>query len=76
GIVVAALARFNPFSTLLVAFLLGGLTNAGYALQGPDFPSGLVGTLQGLILFTAVAGEILVRYRIRANRRRTQAVAS
>ncbi|MGA0367057.1 MAG: ABC transporter permease, partial [Ilumatobacteraceae bacterium] len=74
--VVAALARFNPFSTLLVAFLLGGLTNAGYALQGPDFPSGLVGTLQGLILFTAVAGEILVRYRIRANRRRTQAVAS
>jgi ABC-type uncharacterized transport system permease subunit len=61
---------------LLVAFLLGGLTNAGYALQGPDFPSGLVGTLQGLILFTAVAGEILVRYRIRANRRRTQAVAS
>jgi len=76
GIVVAALARFNPFSTLLVAFLLGGLTNAGYALQGPDFPSGLVGTLQGLILFTAVAGEILVRYRIRPNRRRAQAVAS
>ena len=40
GIVVAALARFNPFATLLVAFLLGGLQNAGYTLQSADFPSG------------------------------------
>jgi ABC-type uncharacterized transport system permease subunit len=75
GIVVAALARFNPISTIVVAVLIGGLTNAGFALQGPDFPSGLVGTLQGLILFTAVAGEVLVRYRIRRNRR-TVAVAA
>jgi simple sugar transport system permease protein len=69
GIVVAALARLNPLSTIVVAVLIGGLTNAGFALQGPDFPSGLVGTLQGLILFTAVAGEILVKYRIKGNRR-------
>lgn len=65
GIVVAALARLNPLSAIFVAVFLGGLSNAGYALQGPDFPSGLVGTLQGLILFTAVAGEILTRYRIK-----------
>ena len=69
GIVVAALARLNPISTIAVAVFIGGLTNAGFALQGPDFPSGLVGTLQGLILFTAVAGEILVKYRIKTNRR-------
>jgi simple sugar transport system permease protein len=68
GIVVAALARLNPFAVVLVAFLLGGLTNAGYSLQGPDFPAGLVGTLQGLILFCALAGELLVRYRIRFRR--------
>jgi len=68
GIVVAALARLNPLATIFVAVLLGGLTNAGYALQGPDFPSGLVGTLQGLILFSSVAGEVLLRYRIRPNR--------
>jgi simple sugar transport system permease protein len=67
GIVVAALARLNPIGALLVAVLLGGLTNAGFSLQGPDFPSGLVGTLQGLILFCAVAGEILTKYRIRSN---------
>jgi general nucleoside transport system permease protein len=65
GIVVAALAQLNPFAVILVAFLLGGLTNAGYSLQGPDFPAGLVGTLQGLILFCALAGELLVRYRVR-----------
>ena len=67
GIVVAALARLNPIGAIVVAILLGGLTNAGYSLQGPDFPSGLVGTLQGLILFTAVAGEILMKYRVKRN---------
>ena len=75
GIVVAALARRNPITTIFVAVFIGGLTKAGYALQGPDFPSGLVGTLQGLILFTAVAGEILIKYRIRGNVRRTAVAA-
>ena len=75
GIVVAALARRNPLVTVVVAIFIGGLTKAGYALQGPDFPSGLVGTLQGLILFTAVAGEILIKYRIRTTPRRSEAVA-
>lgn len=65
GIVVAALARRHPVATVAVSVIIGGLTNAGYALQGPNFPAGLVGTLQGLILFTSVAGEILTRYRIR-----------
>jgi ABC-type uncharacterized transport system permease subunit len=65
GIVVAALARYNPFAVVLVAFLLGGLQNAGYTLQGADFPAGLVGVMQGLILFCALGGELLVRYRIR-----------
>src|SRR2546425_9105455 len=64
GIVVAALSRYNPFAVAVVAVLLGGLANAGYALQGPDFPSGLVGVLQGMILFFALGGERLLRYRI------------
>ena len=75
GIVVAALARRNPLVTVVVAIFIGGLTKAGYALQGPDFPSGLVGTLQGLILFTAVAGEILIKYRVRTTPRHSEAVA-
>jgi ABC-type uncharacterized transport system permease subunit len=65
GIVIAALGRYNPFAVVVISFLLGGLQNAGYALQGVDFPSGLVGVMQGLILFCALGGELLVRYRIR-----------
>jgi ABC-type uncharacterized transport system permease subunit len=65
GIVVAALARYNPFAVLLVALLIGGLANAGNTLQGADFPSGLVGVMQGIILFTTLGGELLVRHRVR-----------
>ena len=68
GIVVAALARYNPFAVVLVAFLLGGLENAGYTLQSADFPSGLVGVMQGLILFAMLGGELLVQYRITFSR--------
>jgi len=68
GIVIAALARYNPFAVCLIAFLLGGLQNAGYALQGADFPSGLVGVMQGLILFCTLGGELLIRYRVRFER--------
>ena len=73
GIVVAALARYNPFAVLLCAFLIGGLQNAGNTLQGADFPSGLVGVIQGIILFTALGGEVLVRNRIRFGRRPSEA---
>jgi general nucleoside transport system permease protein len=73
GIVVAALARYNPFAVLLVAFLLGGLQNAGYTLQGADFPNGLVGVIQGLLLFCVLGGELFIRYRVRIERRRAPA---
>ncbi len=65
GIVVAALGRYNPFAVCLVGVLVGGLQNAGLYLQGVDFPSGLVGVMQGIILFCALGGELLIRYRVR-----------
>ncbi|HWX08979.1 MAG TPA: ABC transporter permease [Gaiellaceae bacterium] len=68
GIVVAALGRYNPFAVVAVAFFIGGLQNAGNTLQGADFPSGLVGVIQGIILFSALGGELLVRYRVRVGR--------
>jgi ABC-type uncharacterized transport system permease subunit len=68
GIVVAALGRYNPFAVVLIAFLIGGLQNAGAALQGPDFPAGLVGVIQGIILFSALGGELLIRYRVHLRR--------
>jgi ABC-type uncharacterized transport system permease subunit len=73
GIVVAALARYNPLAVVVVAFLIGGLQQAGNTLQGADFPSGLVGVLQGIILFSALGGELLVRYRVHLGRRNPSA---
>jgi simple sugar transport system permease protein len=75
GIVIAALARYNPIAVVLVAFALGGLQNAGYTLQGADFPGGLVGVLQGLILFCALGGELFIRYRVRLERRTPKTAA-
>jgi simple sugar transport system permease protein len=69
GIVVAALGRYNPFAVVTIAFLLGGLQNAGNTLQSAAFPAGLVGVIQGIILFSALGGELLVRYRVRVGRR-------
>lgn len=76
GIVVAALARFNPVAVVVVSVLMGGLANAGRSLQGPDFPAGLVGTLQGLLLLFAVGGEVFAHYRVRRMRRSTTAVTT
>lgn len=64
GIVVAALARFNPLAVVPSALFFGALTNAGLALQGPNFPQGLVGVIEGVILFCLLSSEVLVRYRV------------
>jgi ABC-type uncharacterized transport system permease subunit len=68
GIVVAALALYNPLAVVVVSILIGALTNAGFALQGPSFPAGLVGTMEGIILFSVLGGEFLGRYRLRLGR--------
>jgi ABC-type uncharacterized transport system permease subunit len=68
GIVVAALSLYDSLAVVVVAFLLGALTNAGFALQGPSFPAGLVGAMEGIILFCVLGGELLVRYRVRLAR--------
>ena len=73
GIVVAALGRYNPFAVVLCAFLIGGLQNAGNTLQGANFPSGLVGVMQGIILFCVLGGEVLIRNRIRFGRASVEA---
>jgi simple sugar transport system permease protein len=76
GIVVAALARYNPLAVCGIAVLLGGLQNAGFTLQGADFPSGLVGVMQGIILFSTLGGELFLRYRLRPTPRLHAAPAS
>ena len=76
GIVVAALALYNPLAVVIVSILIGALTNAGFALQGPLFPIGLVGTMEGIILFSVLGGEFLGRYRIRFGRAPAPVIAA
>lgn len=71
GIIVAALARYHPLALVLVAVLLGGVDNAGTALQslpGARVPVAISTMLQGAILLFVLGGELHVRYRLRLRR--------
>jgi simple sugar transport system permease protein len=61
GIIIAWLAKLNAFGVILAAILFGGLLLAGREIQ----PSGIPRMLQGIILFTVIASDVLLRYRIR-----------
>jgi simple sugar transport system permease protein len=65
GIIVAWLAKLNPFAVVLVSILFGALILAGREIQ----PSGLSFLLQGIILFMIISSDILLRYKIRLVRR-------
>jgi ABC-type uncharacterized transport system permease subunit len=65
GIVVAALARYNPVAVIASALLLGGITNAGLNVQSASFPQSLTGVIEGIILFCVLGSEVLTRYRVR-----------
>ena len=64
GIIVAWLAKLNPFAVILVSILFGALIVAGREIQ----PSGLSQLLQGIILFMVISSDVLLRYRIRIER--------
>jgi simple sugar transport system permease protein len=61
GIIIAWLAKLNPFAVVLVSILFGALIVAGREIQ----PSGLAYLLQGIILFMVISSDVLLRYKIR-----------
>jgi len=65
AIIVAWLAKLNPFAILLVSVLFGGLQVGGYLVQTSGVPATVATMLQGAILFFVLGGEIFNRYRIR-----------
>lgn len=65
GIIVAWLAKLNPFTVILVAILFGALIVAGREIQ----PSGLSNLLQGIVLFMIISSDVLLRYKVRLIRR-------
>ena len=61
GIIVAWLAKLNPFAVILVSILFGGLILAGREIQ----PSGVPKMIQGVILVCLIASDYLIRYKVR-----------
>jgi simple sugar transport system permease protein len=61
GIIVAWLAKLNPFAIILVSILFGALILAGREIQ----PAGIPKMIQGIILVCLIASDYLLRYRIR-----------
>ena len=60
AVIVAYLAKFRPGRVVVAAILFGALILAGREIQ----PSGVPAMIQGVILFTLIVGDVLVRYRI------------
>jgi len=69
GVIVAWLAKLNPFATILVSFLFGALIVAGREIQ----PSGLSFFIQGTILFLVISSDVLLRYKVRILRQTREA---
>ncbi len=69
GIIIAWLAKLNPFAVVLVSILFGALLLAGREIQ----PSGIPKMIQGIILVCLIASDFLLRYDVRIMRRGEEA---
>lgn len=65
GIIIAWLAKLNPFLVLPISILFGALILAGREIQ----PSGIPMLIQGIILVCLIASDFLLRYRVTVRRR-------
>jgi simple sugar transport system permease protein len=65
AVIVAYLAKFKPWRVVVASILFGALILAGREIQ----PSGVPAMIQGIILFTLIVADVLVRYRVRIERR-------
>lgn len=64
GIVVAALGAFGPLAVIPSGIFLGAILNSSVALNGQGFPQGLVGIIEGIIIFCVVSAAMFTTYRV------------
>lgn len=64
AIIIAWLAKLNPWAVIPVAIIFGGLLIGSREIQ----PSGLARLIQGILLFTLISSEVLNRYRLKMER--------
>ena len=65
AIIVAYIAKLHPYGVVVASIAFGALILAGREIQ----PSGIPAMIQGIILFSLIASEVFLRYRIRLERR-------
>lgn len=65
AIIVAWLAKLNPWAMILTSVFIGGLIVGGYSVQTIGIPSSFSLMLQGLILICLLCGEMLSKYRLK-----------
>ncbi len=66
AIIVAWLARLNPWALLPVAIFFAGLLVGGDQIQiTMGLPASIGTILQGMTLFFLISGEMIMRYRLR-----------
>jgi simple sugar transport system permease protein len=64
AIIIASLARGNPFGILVVAFLFAALQVGGTAAQTAGISASIAYMLQGAVLFFVLGGDFFLRYRV------------
>lgn len=65
AIIIAWLAKLNPFAIVVVSVLFGALQVGGYLVQTLGVPATVATMLQGAVLFFVVGGEVFTAYRIK-----------
>lgn len=76
AIIVAWLARLDPWGVLLVAVLMAGLLVGGDQIQiTMGLPAAVAPILQGAILFFMLGGALLTQYHVRWERNLARAVS-
>lgn len=77
AIIVAWLAKLNPWAILLVSILLAGLNTGGDQLQiTMGLPAAVAGVLQGSILFFVLGADVFINYRLRVIRTQPRPAAN
>ncbi|HEU25174.1 MAG: ABC transporter permease [Mesoaciditoga sp.] len=69
AVIIAWLARLDPIATIVVSFFFGALLVGSQQLQlFMQIPSSLINAFNGILLFSLLASEVFMRYRIRVVR--------
>jgi general nucleoside transport system permease protein len=65
GIIIAWLAKLNPFGVIVASVLFGALILAGREIQ----PAGVPTMIQGVIMVSLIASDFFLRFRVSISRK-------